>query len=244
MRECIFCAGKKLNREDLWPVWLVECIAQDRSSEIERTFGRNPPVTYGGKYTKARCVCERCNSGWMSQLEGDSKPVLEPMIHDSAGAIGYREQLTIATWVLKTAIVFECTKPDSAFYSTADRRHLYTWRTPPPDSFVWIGRYVNSHALFVENHYLSNAKPANALSEGCVTTFAVGRLALQSLTARRSPHAEGRQIILHPKRGEWNRLLIQVWPTVEQVVRWPPPLHFGPTLDSLTELASRLGGSD
>ena len=241
MRQCIFCAGKKLNLEDLWPVWVIKSVVGKRSSEIERTLGRDVPVSYPGKYLKSHCVCESCNGGWMSRLENSSKPVLEPMIHDSACAVGYREQLTVATWVLKTAMVFECTKADSAFYSTADRRHLYTWRTPPPDTFVWIGRYVNSHALFVENHYLSNAKPTGALSEGCVTTFAIGRLIMQSFTARRRPNAEGKRITVHPKRGEWDRLLTQVWPTADQVVRWPPPLHFGPSLGSLTGLAARLG---
>ena len=242
MRECIFCAGKKLNREDLWPVWVVESVAQDRSAEIERIFGRNSPVTYGGKYVKARCVCEQCNGGWMSRLEESAKPILNPMIHDSSCAIDYVQQSVIAAWTIKTAMVFECTKSESAFYSPADRHHLFTWRTPPPDSFVWIGRYVNSHSLFIENHYLSNAKPTNVLSEGCVTTFAIGRLVLQSFTARRRPDGEGKRITLHPKRGQRNRLLIQVWPALEQVIRWPPPLYFGPSIESLKDLSARLGG--
>jgi hypothetical protein len=242
VRECIFCAGKKLNREDLWPVWVVKSVARDRSSEIERTCGRNPPVTYGGTYLKARCVCERCNGGWMSRLEGSAKPILEPMIHDLPCAIDYVQQSVIAAWTIKTAMVFECTKAESAFYSPEDRRHLLTWLTPPPDAFVWIGRYVNSHALFIENHYLSNTKPTNVLTEGCVTTFAIGRLCLQSFTARRSLQSEGKRITVHTKREQWDRLLIQVWPALEQVIRWPPPLNFGPPIESLEKLAGRIGG--
>ena len=242
MRECIFCGGKKLNREDLWPVWVVDSVAKDRSSEIERTFGRNPPDTYRGRYIKSRCVCEKCNCGWMSRLEGTAKPILEPMIHDSPSAIDYVKQSMIAAWTIKTAMVFECTKAESAFYSSEDRRHLLTWQTPPPDTFVWIGRYVNSHSFFIENHYLSNAKPHSVLSEGCATTFAIGRLCLQSFTARRGPESEGKRITIDTKPGHWDRLLIQVWPALEQVIRWPPPLCFGPSLDSLCELAGRFGG--
>jgi hypothetical protein len=216
-------------------------VAQGRSSEIEQTFGRNPPVTYGGKYLKARCVCEKCNGGWMSRLESSAKPILEPMIHDSSSVIDYVQQSVIAAWAIKTAMVFECTKASSAFYSQGDRSHLLTWSTPPPDTLVWIGRYVNSHALFVENDYLSNTKPANVLSEGCVTTFAIGRLCLQSFTARRGLKGDGKRITIHPKPGQWDRLLVQVWPAAEQIARWPPPLYFGPSVESLKELAARIG---
>jgi hypothetical protein len=179
----------------------------------------------------------------MSNLETGTQPILEPLIFDSALPLDYIQQLALSAWTTKTAMVYECVGGKAPFYSTADREHLLTWSTPPPNSLIWIGRFEDSYSLFVENHYLSNLGNANILSEGCVTTFAMGRLVIQIFTARRGPHGEGQSINVARKEGEWERLLIQIWPVQEQVVRWPPPLSFGPSEENLKELAKRIGMS-
>ena len=242
MRECIFCSSKaSINREHLWPAWVIKSVIQNRSSAIERVIGRKAPITRVGDL-KARCICKQCNEGWMSALENSAKPILEPMFHDSPSAIDSVQQRAIAVWTIKTAMVFECVKRDSAFYSTQDRCHLLNSSAPPPDTLIWIGRYVNSQSLFVENHYLSNPKPTSVLGEGCATTFAVGRLVIQSFTVRRSTNGEGKRIVVDIKNGQWDHLLIQVWPVLERVICWPPSLDFGPSVESLEKLAKRFGG--
>src|SRR5437868_10210285 len=111
----------------------------------------------------------------MSDLEADTKPILEPLIYDSPSPLDYLKQLALSIWTTKTAMVYECIKGEATFYSPANRQQLLAWRMPPPDTLIWIGRYENSFfSLFVENHYLSNSKDTNILSEGCVTTFAMG----------------------------------------------------------------------
>ena len=239
---CIFCHGRANSKEHLWPKWLVDSVVLDRSSTIEMMFATRPDVIIDdGKYVTCRCVCKKCNEGWMSKLETGTKPILEPLIYDSSSPLDYVKQLALSIWTTKTAMVYECVKGQAAFYTPADRQHLLAWRTPPPDTLIWIGRYENSFTLFVENHYLSNPRNANVLSEGCVTTFAMGRLVIQVFTARRSPHGKGRSINVAKKEGEWDRLLIQIWPALEEVVRWPPPLSFGPSEEKLQELAKRIG---
>jgi hypothetical protein len=111
-RACIFCGSREnLNREDLWPKWLVETVTQDRPSEIERIFGSDSTAHfYGGKWVKGRGVCEQCNGGWMSNLESKIKLILEPMIFDSSSVLDYVQQSAIAIWTLKTAMAFECIK--------------------------------------------------------------------------------------------------------------------------------------
>src|SRR2546426_2282103 len=90
-RACMFCSSTQgLNREDLWPVWVVDLVIQERTSRIEQML--NPggaPVVYGGKWVKGRCVCENCNGGWMSTLESATKPILQPMITDSDSVLDY-----------------------------------------------------------------------------------------------------------------------------------------------------------
>lgn len=137
-------------------------------------------------------------------------------------------------------MVYECVGEKAPFFSAADRKQLFTWRMPPSDSLIWIGRY-EGYSLFVENHRLSNPGADEVLSEGCVTTFAMGRLVIQIFTARRGDRGQGHSINVARKEGEWGRLLIQIWPVRDQVIRWPPPLSFGVSEESLVRLAGRIG---
>ncbi len=43
------------------------------------------------------CVCEPCNSGWMSDLEDQVKPILDPMIRGHHVELGDNEQTKLAT---------------------------------------------------------------------------------------------------------------------------------------------------
>lgn len=179
----------------------------------------------------------------MSDLETGTAPILKPLISDSLCTLDYVQQLALSVWTTKTAMVYECVKEKGtpAFYSAENRQHLLTWSMPPSDTLIWIGRYKDSYSLFSENHYLSNPGSANVLSEGCVTTFAMGRLVTQIFTARRGSHGEGKSIDVARKKGEWDRLLIQIWPVRERFIRWPPPLSFGPSEEHLKQLAKRIG---
>jgi hypothetical protein len=69
----------------------------------------------------------------MSDLEEATIPVLEPLIVGKAGLISKREQKTLATWAIKTALALNETGGDDAvrlpqvFYTT-----LAKTRSPPP----------------------------------------------------------------------------------------------------------------
>ena len=140
-------------------------------------------------------------------------------------------------------MVYQCVAEKGPFYAAADRKQFFTWRTPPSDSLIWIGRY-EGYALFVENHRLSNPGIPDVLTEGSVTTFAIGRLVLQTFTAKRGFRGEGHRINVARKEGEWDRLLTQIWPVRDQVIRWPPPLSFGASEESLMQLAKRIGSEN
>jgi hypothetical protein len=176
----------------------------------------------------------------MSDLETNTKPILKPLIFDSSSPLSYAQQLALSIWTTKTAMVYECVAEKGLFYSAADRKQFLTWRMPPSDSLIWIGRY-EGYALFVENHRLSNPGTDEVLKEACVTTFAIGRLVIQIFTARRGLRGEGHSISVARKEGEWDRQLIQIWPVRDQVTRWPPPLSFGPYDETLIQLAKRIG---
>jgi hypothetical protein len=223
-RICIFCcAASDLNKEDLWPKWLVKLVTQDRPSSIERSVGANGvPVTYEGRWIKGRCVCERCNHGWMRDLENSTKPILAPLICDVPSSVGYVQRLAIATWTLKTAMAFECITgaanpnhtSDDGFYSHAQRKHMLDWRTPPPDTSVWIGRYEPEFSLWIQNDRVSNPQPVGVLDAGSVTTFAASRLVIQAVTVRRSEGTEANSRPIRNDKSAWALLSFQSGLTV------------------------------
>ena len=139
------------------------------------------------------------------------------------------DQHLVAAWCMKTAMVFECTKPDkSHFYTRAEREHLRSSLNLPAGTALWIGRQHRSDFTYCHARQLRGTRPGDevVLSEGHVTTFAAARVVLQILTVRRTPEYEGRlrQITLDATPGPWSRRggrgLIQIWPASPSI-RWP-----------------------
>jgi hypothetical protein len=242
MRKCIFCLGKANSREDAWPVWLVESLVPKRPSPtIEATLGPNfQPITWGGRYVKVRYLCKDCNTGWMSRLESDTKPFLEPLIHDSASTLDFPQQCLLSFWIAKTAMVFECTdRTKNWFYSDSERQHVPRWCTPSADTVIWIGRYANGLSLSAQGNNLSSPRDKSVLSAARVTTLLVGHFVVQVVTVRSKPGAEARGIIPETTQGPWDRLLTQVWPAVDRVIRWPPVLSFDDSENRFERLLQR-----
>jgi hypothetical protein len=79
-RQCIFCPSPANTKEHVWPEWVLAVIDQDRPFRFE--LGSDPEFVFSGEF-KIRCVCGTCNHGWMSRLENEVKPFLEPMLRSA-----------------------------------------------------------------------------------------------------------------------------------------------------------------
>jgi len=102
-------AGGKSN-EHIIPNWLIDYLGV-------RDMTVTPTVTEiaSGRIVDLRkhavsafvagTVCGVCNNGWMSELEGDAKPVLIPLIEDPhrLEELDLEHRTLIARWTLKTA---------------------------------------------------------------------------------------------------------------------------------------------
>jgi len=174
----------------------------------------------------------------MNVLEGHVRPFLEPMVHDvNVQPLDFSAQAFLAQWSVKTVMALELARPGSDwFYSDADRRHLFTWRMPPPDTTIWIGRYVNSHSLFVQSHQLAKPKSESLFREGYSTVLVIGRVVIQVASVRAKLAIPDHRHITPTVTANlpWDDLLLKIWPVMDNVVRWPPPLHF-------TESGYRIG---
>jgi len=202
-------------------------------------FGERDPKIIAGAL-KARCVCKKCNIGWMSTLESHAKKVLTPLMHDISFSLDLRQQWLLAVWSVKTAMTFECTQNGKSFYTKEDRHGLLSSSTPPRGTTVWIGRHAHSNIVDGGSTHLNpSSAPNNPLAKSYVTTFALSRLILQVFTIRIKPEFEHVPLTLHLKPGPWNRGLIQIWPITASRVLWPPSLSFSDAGTSFEQLRKR-----
>jgi hypothetical protein len=120
--SCPFCgAHNQLTKDHPWPQWLRKYPAFSLLAEQYKgkRFQREEPVLKldaEGRYRQQTAgtrhvaellpyvqvpVCQRCNNGWMSQLEIVCQDILDPMIRGERMYLGPDDQITLATWASK-----------------------------------------------------------------------------------------------------------------------------------------------
>jgi hypothetical protein len=92
-------------------------------------------------------VCVQCNTGWMSDLEQRTRPVLGPMLRGPALPVSLdpAQQATLATWAVKTSLLVTYRKFNAqpgGWIPEDNLRWLYLHgrsAMPPPGARVWLG---------------------------------------------------------------------------------------------------------
>lgn len=124
-RVCVFCGATPLTNEHVWPRWVRQLPgpAAQRKADTARTphiitrtrdlgdlrivypefRGQRVPVTD----VTVRVACAACNGGWMSQLEGRSKPLLTSLTAGAPVQLDTVALGTLAAWAFKTAAMFQ-----------------------------------------------------------------------------------------------------------------------------------------
>ncbi|MEI8342022.1 MAG: hypothetical protein WCH43_10880 [Verrucomicrobiota bacterium] len=153
-RSCLFCGSVANSREHVIPEWLSKRMAIRHLEFHPAHFGETkglqvrPPIRC--EYLKTKHVCNKCNVGWMSELEvwaqnhfGD---YVEPNIafDDLVGLLPIREEPSIIIrWLLKTAIMVEKALPRGAEGKVVPALNPVAFGTKDPtDFFVWAA-YVD-----------------------------------------------------------------------------------------------------
>ena len=116
MRTCMFCQEQASSREDIWPQWLTKRFPLSDASCMEAERGGQKLGTWKNKTPKllpARCVCGNCNSGWMSKLEVEMKPIVESILDKQLRVLDASSQAVISVWAVKTAMALEALYPES-----------------------------------------------------------------------------------------------------------------------------------
>jgi hypothetical protein len=195
-RECIFCGSDAGSNEHLFPDWLNELFPVkkgDPDVELARHIANESGVertTWGAREIASattKQVCHNCNTGWMARLEGMARPLLTPLTQGHAGDLNAEQQIVIATWAVKTAMVCEATLSEMADNFTDDERSLLREQCRPPASVAVVIAAVEGQ--IAPMHYsAAKARMLVGTAEAArfhVHTIQVGPLVLQ--VVRRVP---------------------------------------------------------
>lgn len=227
MRQCIFCENIADSREDVWPKWLLQKLGS--SGMLEAAFDNNqpPPWKKSSSGFVLKYVCRACNNGWMSQLEGQAKPIIEALIFSKIILLDRKNQITLTTWAVKNAILHQAVQNELKwFYSRDERAAFRSEHLIPAHSLVWAAFLASSPGIYVLGERLFGKSTDLGLpANGFITTMCFGNLVLQVLTTRLvGPEPFLLPIIPDNKPGPWQELALQIWPVQKEQIAWPPPL--------------------
>jgi hypothetical protein len=180
-RKCLFCSNTADSKEHLWADWILQSLKH--RVPIRQKIGKFPGKEFRGPLT-VKCVCESCNSGWMSRLESKAKPIIGPLMHDLSYALDSSQQETVSVWAIKTAMVLEATNRRTRLtcYTQHECEQLRLHSSIPTRSLGWLGRFAASGLVATGTDIWLDIGGVSRAAHGCVTTIVVGHLALQFLT--------------------------------------------------------------
>lgn len=264
-KVCIFC-GIELNKrnksnEHIIPQWLLDHLSI-RDFRIEPTH-----MTSIGNLVSQRIhtldgllfgnVCEKCNGGWMCNLEIDSKQILIDLIdgNKSVNNLSENERFIISRWALKTALTLNAGSNFHKYIPETHYRELYEISTALPKGIIIaVQQYNNSEAFYwqqgaswsIRGETLSVADVNRFETETYKITFSFGQLVV-SVTYL--PFADylpalwkGIHIPLYPAQRQcmWYERSDFPWnDTIEAVVNF----HLGlEAIKKTQEAENRLGG--
>lgn len=231
-RQCVFCGNPADSKEHVFPKWIAKMFASLGPGifdhELDNTTGARARLQWSDTKAvelKVRRVCQSCNTGWMSDLEVQTKPVLAPLIRGSQGAITREFATLITAWMFKTTLVAEYAFPDSPHFTTAEAS-AFKERHEVPAISVQAG--VHHGTGFDIWHRVRAWRDSNGRSAMCQSTLVLGKFLLNLFHVR---HPESARYVQHPGASQ-DRLSI-LWPDEDFV--WPPPEMFDS--ERLLELA-------
>ena len=219
--KCIFCGVTADSEEDAFPKWLIRRFPyQPGTLECQRSIDATAtryPIKSSLKIC-VKCVCQPCNTGWMSVLQSRGKPVIERLLDNPTCTLSIHDCKTVSLWAVMTTMVLEALNESKTWrFSDLERTLLSCGRNQVPGStYIWIAKRVASPGPSYISHLLSKKGESTV---GAVTTFGFGTLAFQVLKVVPGDMNRGP---VSCRTGPWDKVLLKVWPPQSEPACWPP----------------------
>jgi len=225
---CIFCGGFGLSKEHLFSDWLRELFPRTRDDKhaLARLISWAPRPTFHQSVKqghsgsrKIRKVCGRCNSGWVSLIDGAAKKIAIPLINGAAVELTREDCRALAAWFAKLAMVADAMDIRTMVVPQADRDWMRQQSLPPIRWEVWIGFYEGSEwrELAMQHHsgilnFAAIGDPEALSGYVNSATFGLGNLLAHVIGS------EDFEIDL----GTGARIMRRIWPAIDPLT-WPLP---------------------
>lgn len=195
-RTCVFCKGTPLTKEHIFPDWLKSIL--DRESELKHSSDRLSVQFEHGKAfltpfrkqksgnlmsTKLLIVCKSCNSGWMSMLQQQTKPILTPLVLGESIILKTAEIDQRLKWIVMATMVAEF---DDREYKRIPISQLRAFKLDPkiPEGWkIWIGAYEGTKPAHY-NHIGSTQLSRNfRVTHLQASTFIIGKFIIYAVSS-------------------------------------------------------------
>ncbi len=205
---CIFCDNESGSEEHLWGAWIHRRV---KFGPIRMQEGTGPELIDDDPERTINTVCHTCNNTWMSRLEEKNIPAVGDMLENKPTVIDAGRQRLLMEWAVKTAIVMDSIKDrhgDEKFYTRDECVAMRLSQEIPKGSRMWIGALTDR----------------TRIGTGIANTIVVGYVAVQVVTIHMTLDCDIPEV--QPKPGDWDNMLIQLYPKVHKNVNWPPKVSF------------------
>lgn len=232
-KQCIFCPSNADSAEHILPDWLNRWGPGGGEGVRQLNVNGTPVIENGGPFSKKlKLVCRPCNNVWMSGMEAEAQPALVRMFEWDGKAplqLAPDEQLALARWAFKTAVVAAHVdgQPTFPFQQCRD----FHTNNKLPACFIGIGTSEkphgyshggNSYDLVAEFQYL----PANATAQinGVQTTFPLYRAAfrLYNVAFDLLGYEHPSYVFTPVPPQDIQDAITPIWPSQTGLVTWPP----------------------
>jgi hypothetical protein len=174
---------------------------------------------------RVRCVCGACNSGWMSDLQNKTKPILIPLLQGDRHSLRKPSQAILAAWVTMFTMVaeFRLRPSELAAVTAEERRQFMKTQRPLPNWKIWIGsnddvnwkgRYIHTTLPVYSSDDQGKRTSNNVLIPNTqTTTFTVNNLFIHELSS---------SVVEIDRQKISERLVQRIWPLLTKTIKWPP----------------------
>jgi hypothetical protein len=222
---CIFCGGGDLSKEHFWPQWAFDLLPESSGHKIMRALGDGPLMTHrdrqgATKTVTLRVVCRKCNTGWISRMEGAVRPLLTPLIVGQPIFLTVENQHALAEWIALKVILLEQSDKSQVVVTQAERTAFYESRQIPANMRIrlavcgeggWRCATVREAVWLTP---LSRFQPQNGRMNVQVSTIGAGDLLIHASVC----NADGFDI---DEAVPVNPAVFCLWPPSNENLNWP-----------------------
>ena len=161
----------------------------------------------------------------MSELESENIPIIGRLMENTATSLDAAQQTSLALWAVMKAMVLDAVnaKNRGHFFTRNECESLRLHRTIPDKTVVQIGAYVRRGYSADGTIVWLDFPKAPKAAKASVSTFVIGHLVIQAVTVHHEPEHEDAPVEgVTIRDGEWDKLLLPIWPIGTQPVTWPP----------------------